>query len=150
MYLRSEWQGEDEEFVSTLRHVRKLAKKSEHVTRAEAMADALKGGSGLLGLLDKERRAFEYVVRLTVWPHSMQSEHVDRLRVVGWSEPEISAINLVAACFAFMNTLADGTGVRLFEEKREFAIEMFGEQAWFDHEEWANGKMKDPKVSRDS
>lgn len=140
MYLRSAWQGKDKDIVSAVRHVYELAKTSEHNTRPQILTKAIEGAAGLVDLTDKTKALFEYIVRLTVWPQSMAAEHIKKLRDVGWTEAEMSAINLVAACFAFMNTLADGTGVRLLEDKRDAAKELFGEQAWEKHLKWADGR----------
>ena len=47
----------------------------------------------------------------------------------GLDERAIHDVVLITALFAFMNRLADGTGVTIQDNRRAFAIELFGHDA---------------------
>ena len=82
---------------------------------------------------------------LTVSPGDIEAEHLILLKQAGLSEAEIHAVVLVAACFAFMNRLADGTGVTLQADRYELARELFGENALQAHLVWGAPVISAPK-----
>lgn len=61
----------------------------------------------------KERAMLEYCVKLTERPATMGKEDVDDLRDVGFDDPEIVDINLIASYFNFVNRVVSGLGVEL-------------------------------------
>ena len=91
------------------------------------------------GLDATEQAILAYAARLTIWPQSMRASHLEPLRSAGLDDAAISAVNLVTACFAFMNRLADGTGVGLTAERQALAIELFGDDSWTRHCAWVAG-----------
>ena len=93
-----------------------------------------------LNLSTEDKAILHYVLQLTIHPANMNSQHVEQLRLIGFKDSEIHDIVMVISCFAFMNSLADGTGVRIVGKRRQFAIELLGEECWKQHEIWAKGQ----------
>jgi len=63
------------------------------------------------GLTAAERVLLEYVELITRAAYRSTAEDVEKLRVVGWKEEEISEAVYIAALFAFFNRVADAFGV---------------------------------------
>jgi len=53
----------------------------------------------------------QYVELITRAAYRSTAEDVEKLRVVGWKEEEISEAVYIAALFAFFNRVADAFGV---------------------------------------
>ena len=106
---------------------------------ADALERALEHIGGAEGLLDPEPSMLRYVAHLILFPRRLGATELDGMRKAGWTDPDISRVNLIASCFAFMNTLADGTGVQTEANKDALAVELFGEQALADHRAWGEG-----------
>ena len=62
----------------------------------------------------------EYVEKLTKTPSQITEEDVVALRSVGLDDQQVLSVVLITSMYAFMNRLADGLGVQLDEQKREF------------------------------
>ena len=62
----------------------------------------------------------EYVEKLTKTPSQITEADVVALRSVGLDDQQILSVVLITSMYAFMNRLADGLGVQLDEQKREF------------------------------
>ena len=73
----------------------------------------------LLGTGHRERAAFtpkeqallDYVKVLTLTPADMKDELVERLRKMGWSDPEVFEASFITSLFAFFNRMADAYGL---------------------------------------
>jgi len=62
----------------------------------------------------------EYVEKLTKTPSQITEADVVALRSVGLDDQQILSVVMITSMYAFMNRLADGLGVQLDEQKREF------------------------------
>ena len=58
-----------------------------------------------------ERALLEYVELITWAAYRSTAEDVEKLRVVGWKEEQISEAVYITALFAFFNRVADAFGV---------------------------------------
>ena len=63
------------------------------------------------GLTPAERALLDYVEIITRAAYRSTPEDVEKLRVAGWSENQISEAVYIAALFAFFNRVADAFGV---------------------------------------
>lgn len=63
------------------------------------------------GLTAAERALLEYVELITRAAYRSTGEDVEKLRVVGWNEEQISEAVYITALFAFFNRVADAFGV---------------------------------------
>jgi alkylhydroperoxidase family enzyme len=63
------------------------------------------------GLNAAERELMEYVRKVTEAAARTTPEDVQRLRDVGWTEPQIAEAVYVTAMFAFFNRVADAFGI---------------------------------------
>ena len=63
------------------------------------------------GLTAAERALLEYVKLITCAASRSTAEDVEKLRVVGWKEEQISEAVYITALFAFFNRVADAFGV---------------------------------------
>ena len=63
------------------------------------------------GLTAAERALLEYVELITGAAYRSTAEDVEKLRVVGWKEEQISEAVYITALFAFFNRVADAFGV---------------------------------------
>ena len=63
------------------------------------------------GLTAAERALLEYVELITCAASRSTVEDVEKLRVVGWKEEQISEAVYITALFAFFNRVADAFGV---------------------------------------
>lgn len=63
-------------------------------------------------LTDAERALMQYV-ELIITRHAYRatSDDVERLRQVGWTDPQIAEAVYIAALFAFFNRVADAFGL---------------------------------------
>ncbi len=73
-----------------------------------------------------EREVVRHAARLALLPRSVRPRHLDALRSVGLDDRAIHDLTAVAACFAFMNRMADGLGVLLDPSRHGDAVELFG------------------------
>lgn len=63
------------------------------------------------GLSDAERALLEYVSKVTEAAYRTTHEDVQRLRDLGWTEPQIAEAVYITAMFAFFNRVADAFGI---------------------------------------
>ena len=63
------------------------------------------------GLSDAERGLLEYVSKVTEAAYRTTHEEVQRLRELGWTEPQIAEAVYITAMFAFFNRVADAFGI---------------------------------------
>ena len=77
-----------------------------------------------------------YAAKLTLEPRKMIRADVQTLRDAGFDDGEILEINQIVACFAFMNRLADGTGVQLYDKHLGVARALFSEAQIAEHMAW--------------
>ena len=87
-----------------------------------------------------DREVVILAARLTLAPHGMSVDRLRGIRAQGFSDEQIHAVVMVAACFAFMNRLADGTGVTLQSNRYALATELFGAEALEAHLAWSEGR----------
>jgi len=88
------------------------------------------------GAAATDRAVLHYVVRSALAPRTLTRDHLEPLRDAGFSARELHDIVNVVCCFSYMNRLADGLGVTLFEERREWAVRLYGEEGWRRHLAW--------------
>ena len=63
------------------------------------------------GLTVAERALLDYVKKVTEAAYRTTPDDVQRLRDVGWAEPQIAEAVYVTAMFAFFNRVADSFGI---------------------------------------
>ena len=63
------------------------------------------------GFSDADEAIMNFTARLTLLSGEVTVDDVNALRAVGFDDRAVHDIVMVVACFAFMNRLADGTGV---------------------------------------
>ncbi len=79
--------------------------------RARAFADDL-AGQGSEAAPDVRLRALlQYAERLALAPASIEAQHVEALRMVGYDDRAIHDAAQVVAYFSYINRVADGLGV---------------------------------------
>lgn len=59
----------------------------------------------------KEQALLDYVRILTLTPANTKDADVERLRKIGWTDPEIFEASFITALFAFFNRMADAYGL---------------------------------------
>ncbi len=119
--------------------------QSLHAAAAETADDGAQARLTRLGevadslafLSAADRAVIRYVTKLTVAPRRMTAADAEALRTAGFDDDGIFDVNQVACMFAYMNRLADGTGVGVEPGRHAFAIELFGEAALAAHLVWA-------------
>ena len=63
------------------------------------------------GLNAAERGLLEYAGKVTEAAYRTTSEDVQKLRDLGWTEPQIAEAVYITALFAFFNRVADAFGI---------------------------------------
>jgi alkylhydroperoxidase family enzyme len=63
------------------------------------------------GLSDAEHGLLEYVSKVTEAAYRTTHEDVQKLRDLGWTEPQIAEAVYITAMFAFFNRVADAFGI---------------------------------------
>jgi alkylhydroperoxidase family enzyme len=63
------------------------------------------------GLSAAEHGLLEYVAKVTEAAYRTTHEDVEKLRELGWTEPQIAEAVYITAMFAFFNRVADAFGV---------------------------------------
>ena len=84
-----------------------------------------------------DRAILQFLPRVVLAPRGCTREDLDGLRRAGFDERALHDIVQVACCFSYMNRLADSLGVGILESSREWAIDLFGEEAYEAHVAWA-------------
>lgn len=74
----------------------------------QALANGDLDGAGLSAA---EHGLLEYVGKVTEAAYRTTHEDVQKLRDLGWSEPQIAEAVYITAMFAFFNRVADAFGV---------------------------------------
>jgi len=103
---------------------------------AEAVTSLTEGLTALPGLDATDSVIVAFVIELTLQPGRVKQAGLIPLRAAGLDDRAIHDLVQVACCFAYMNRLADGTGVLLLEHQYELARELFGEAALATHLRW--------------
>ena len=62
-------------------------------------------------LSEADRAMLDYAAKLTRHAWQVSAADVERLRQVGFDDPAILQINLIASWFNYINRVADGLGV---------------------------------------
>ena len=65
----------------------------------------------------------EYAVMLTESPSSLTEEHISALREKGLSDEDILDLNQVVSYFNYVNRVAEGLGVKLEKDKKDYTAE---------------------------
>jgi uncharacterized peroxidase-related enzyme len=86
------------------------------LTKDELLVKGLKENYQNVDLDQKVKAILDYAVQLTVKPHSVKDEHVQKLRDAGCSDLEILDICQITSYFNFVNRMAEGLGVQLEAE----------------------------------
>lgn len=109
--------------VQTLHRAGEQAGELPEVAGLGLVTDALE----LLALSPRDRAVLGFVVALTLRPGSMTREHLGTVRDAGLSDRDAHDVVYVAACFAYMNRLADGLGVSVPQEREAWARQRYGD-----------------------
>ena len=133
-FLRDEWPGQDKDFLRTIREFR---------TAGLALNDV--GPNTTLGRVasiaqsfsERDAAIIKFAAKLTLTSGQVTADDVSHLRTVGLSDRDVHDVVLVISCFAFMNRLADGTGVTVQPDRYHLAREFFGDSALEAHLQWA-------------
>jgi len=131
-YLEGAWKGSHSDYLALLAELTALAPR---LRRGDD--GALDQLSQLPGLESGEAELLRFVGELSLAPEGSNHAAYERLRAAGHSEAEVLDAVLIAACFAFMNRLACGTGVTLDESKHAAAAQLFGRAELDRHLAWA-------------
>jgi uncharacterized peroxidase-related enzyme len=83
------------------------------LTKDEQLVKGLKEDYRNVNLDEKTKAILDYSVKLTVKPHSVKDEHVQKLRVAGCTDIEILDICQITSYVNFVNRMAEGLGVQL-------------------------------------
>ena len=137
-YLESAWTGTPGDYLALVAELPVLAPSLR--LAGERAFDRL---NGLPGLENGEAELLRFVSELSLSPENSHHAGYERLRAAGHSEAEVLDAVLIAACFAFMNRLACGTGVALDESKHAAAVRLFGRAELDRHLAWAMRGAKD-------
>ncbi|HWR82494.1 MAG TPA: hypothetical protein VN285_04265 [Candidatus Deferrimicrobium sp.] len=77
-----------------------------------SLADALSEANTTAAPLRPEERALlEFAQQLTHRPAEVSNTDVERLRQVGWDDPQIAEAIYIISLFAFFNRVADAFGL---------------------------------------
>ena len=144
-FLREEWTGEDQDFLETTRQFKAAAQAIASMSPADAVA-RLADVVQALPLSEVDRAMVNFSGALTLRPGATNARQLETLRTHGFDDDAIHAVVLITSCFAFMNRLADGTGVTVGPEYYDLAVELFGPDALEAHLEWSKG-ITDPTAS---
>jgi len=77
----------------------------------EVIAALSRGDVAAAPLGDAERTLMRYVELITRHAYRATADDVERLRQVGWTDPQIAEAVYIAALFAFFNRVADAFGL---------------------------------------
>jgi alkylhydroperoxidase family enzyme len=77
----------------------------------EIIAALSRGDVAAAPLDEAERALMQYVERITRHAYRAAADDVERLRQVGWTDPQIAEAVYIAALFAFFNRVADAFGL---------------------------------------
>ena len=70
-----------------------------------------------LDLPERIIKMFEYAIKLTKTPHTINQNDINALRKCGFSDEDILNINLITSYFNFVNRIALGLGVEFTPEE---------------------------------
>ncbi len=136
-YLRDFWAGDDADFLAVIRGLHRAAAEADALPARAGPAHVAGVIEGLPGLDAADRAILIFVTRLTLRPRGMSAAALTPLRGIGLSDRLIHDVVHVACCFAYMNRLADGTGVALTGRREAFAEELLGAEALAAHRAWS-------------
>ena len=133
-FLRPHWPGEDTGFLG---YIRDLWHIGEQLTGGLPFETAIaRLESSFPNVESSDKAIVSLASRLTILPASMTKNSIRDALAHGLDERAIHDVVLITALFAFMNRLADGTGVTIQDNRRAFAIELFGHDVVEDHFAW--------------
>ena len=79
--------------------------------RSQSIREALEEEKLSKAFESKELAIINYAVKLTINPHDISSEDIEKLRINNVEDGEILEINQVAAYFAYANRMVLGLGI---------------------------------------
>jgi len=128
--------------VRALAEAGEVAVESPPERAIEAVAAAAQAGGGLV---PGDREVLVHVARATLAPRTLDARHLSPLRAAGLDDRAIHDVVHVAACFAYMNRLADSLGVAVVgDDRRAWAARLLGDEALRRHDRWAAGSVRGP------
>lgn len=86
------------------------------MTRDDHLVEGLKSDYRKLELDNKTKAMFDYAVKLTKKPHSVEDADIETLRENGCSDDEILDVCQITSYFNFVNRMAEGLGVKLEDQ----------------------------------
>lgn len=115
-----------------------LARIAEDLAADEVAADDLAEAARLPGLDAADLAVLRFVSILTLRPHATTRADAElHLRTVaGLDDAGILDVVQVAACFAYMNRLADGTGVLTMPKQSALQAMLFSQDEIAAHQAW--------------
>jgi len=88
-------------------------KSMDQLTKNPSLIGGIKSDFRKLNIGENDIAMLEYAEKLTARPNEVGKEDVDRLRKVGFKDPDILDIAQVTAYFIFVTRIALGLGVEL-------------------------------------
>jgi uncharacterized peroxidase-related enzyme len=92
-------------------HYEGMRKLIEDDQRSQSIRKALEKGEPSRVFESKELATINYAVKLTINPHDISPEDIEKLRINNVEDGEILEINQVAAYFAYANRMVLGLGI---------------------------------------
>ena len=121
-----------------MRSLKALGRRCVDLAQPDAVA-ALEAWAASQPVGPAERAIALLAGRLTLAPNGMTAQVLAQAQAAGLDERAAYDVVMVTACFAFMNRLADGTGVTLLPERHVLATELFGASELAQHLRWGAG-----------
>lgn len=135
-YLRELWDGDDADFLHFTRTLRATSVDSMDEPLQPRLTHLLDAIDAMTSLQPGDRAMLGYVAKLTINPGRMTRDDLGPLRAAGMDDDAVFDVNQVACMFAYMNRLADGTGVAVHTHHHALAITLFGRAELDAHLEW--------------
>lgn len=89
-------------------HARFLQLQGQDTKDVDSIATS---NAGQAKLSEKESALLEYIKILTLEPAKVRDTDVEKLRKIGWTDPEVFEASFIASLFAFFNRMADAYGL---------------------------------------
>ncbi len=143
-YLRELWTaagGDEGEWRTCTRALWDAGVACDSLAPAQAVARArqdIDDPERMPGLDAADRAVITYVATLTLRPHATTRDQAEALlrTTAGLDDAGIVDVVQVAACFAYMNRLADGTGVLTMPSHAEREAMLFSDDEIAAHKAW--------------
>jgi hypothetical protein len=146
--LRQSWQGDDEDVVVLMRALHSAGARAAELPQSDGLAAVFAAVDDVLPTLDGSEPydgpLLKFVARTALAPRTLRRDHHEPLRAAGFSAREIHDAVNVACCFSYMNRLADGLGVTLLPDREQWALRLFGPEAWQKHQAWGLPTREQP------